>query len=115
MLTQEAIIDKGRELGFEDIRFTTAEPFDEHKQMLIEMKDEYGWAETAGLETDATQYVADLIMAFYDNSDDRVRGMVAWALGNIGGADAMNMLSAARGDGSDAVKSEVNLALARFH
>jgi len=62
-----------------------------------------------------SQYVADLIRAFHDNSDDRVRGMVAWALGNIGGADAMNMLSAARGDGSDAVKSEVNLALARFH
>ena len=27
MLTREAIIERGRELGFEDVGFTTAEPW----------------------------------------------------------------------------------------
>ena len=33
-------------------------------------------------------YTGELIRAFTENSDDRVRGMAAWALGNIGGEDA---------------------------
>ena len=50
MLTREAIIERGRELGFEDVGFTTADPFVEHKALLLEMKEEYGWAEAVGLE-----------------------------------------------------------------
>ena len=50
MLTREAIIARGRELGFEDVGFTTAEPFAEHKARLQEMHEEYAWAEAVGLE-----------------------------------------------------------------
>jgi len=50
MLTREAIIERGRELGFEDVGFTTADPFVEHKALLMERKEEYGWAEAVGLE-----------------------------------------------------------------
>jgi len=50
MLTKEEIIAEGRKLGFEDVGFTTAAPFKEHKQMLQEMTEEYGWAEAVGLD-----------------------------------------------------------------
>ena len=36
MLTKEEIIKKAHELGFEDIGFTTAEPFDSQKEILKE-------------------------------------------------------------------------------
>lgn len=49
MLTREEIIDKGKMLGFEDIGFTDAAPFHEHRQMLSEMTEEYGWADAVGL------------------------------------------------------------------
>ena len=50
MLTCKAITEKGRELGFEDVGFTTADPFDEHKRLLQEMSAEYAWAEAVGLD-----------------------------------------------------------------
>jgi len=50
MLTRETVIERGRELGFEDVGFTTAEPFVEHKALLLEMRAEYAWAEAVGLE-----------------------------------------------------------------
>jgi epoxyqueuosine reductase len=50
MLTREAVIERGRELGFEDVGFTTADPFTEHKALLLQMSEEYAWAEAAGLE-----------------------------------------------------------------
>lgn len=37
-------------MGFEDIGFTTAEPFPEHREMLLARQEEYGWAEAAGLD-----------------------------------------------------------------
>lgn len=50
MLTQETITEKGWELGFEDVGFTTADPFHEHKRLLEEMSAEYAWAEAVGLK-----------------------------------------------------------------
>lgn len=50
MLTKEMIAEKGRELGFEDVGFTTADPFDEHKRLLQAMSAEYAWAEAVGLD-----------------------------------------------------------------
>ncbi|MFH1152200.1 MAG: 4Fe-4S double cluster binding domain-containing protein [Pseudomonadota bacterium] len=50
MLTQEAIAEQGKLLGFGDVGFTTAEPFDSHRHLLEEMTREYGWAQTAGLD-----------------------------------------------------------------
>lgn len=50
MITEQDIIDKAGELGFADTGFTSAEPFDEHKRLLESMPDEYGWADTVGLD-----------------------------------------------------------------
>lgn len=50
MITNTDIIDMGRKLGFEDVGFTTAEPFDGHKGLLLSLPDEYGWAQTVGLD-----------------------------------------------------------------
>ena len=49
MNLKEKIIQKSKEFGFEDIGFTTSEPFETHKKFLADRKDEYGWAEAAGL------------------------------------------------------------------
>jgi epoxyqueuosine reductase len=50
MLTKEAIVEKAVFLGFEDVGFTTAHPFDEHREFLEQRQAEYGWAERAGLK-----------------------------------------------------------------
>lgn len=50
MLQQNDIIEKARELGFADIGFTTAQPFEEHRQMLLDRQQEYSWAEQVGLD-----------------------------------------------------------------
>lgn len=50
MISRQDVIDKAIELGFADIGFTTAEPFDDHKKLLCSMEDEYGWADTVGLD-----------------------------------------------------------------
>ncbi len=49
MITEKQIIDKALELGFADAGFTTADPFDSHREFLREREDEYGWTEKAGL------------------------------------------------------------------
>jgi epoxyqueuosine reductase len=49
-LTKEDIIAKACELGFEDVGFTTADPFDTHLDFLKDRQDEYGWAEATGLK-----------------------------------------------------------------
>ncbi len=50
MLSKSEIIDKARELGFEDIGFTTAEPFEEHKNVLLERQEEYAWIMARGMD-----------------------------------------------------------------
>ena len=37
-------------------------------------------------------YVPDLIHAYHDIADERVRGMIAWALGRIGGSQSRRAL-----------------------
>ncbi len=49
MLTRESIIEEALRLGFGDIGFTTAEPFESHRACLAGRQEEYGWAERAGL------------------------------------------------------------------
>lgn len=62
-LTREDIIAKACELGFEDVGFTTAAPFDTHLDFLKDRQDEYGWAEAIGLKlmdgTDPKTVMAD--------------------------------------------------------
>lgn len=50
MLTKANIIDKARELGFEDIGFTGPEPFDSQREVLISRRAEYAWAAEKGLD-----------------------------------------------------------------
>lgn len=63
MVSKEEIIEKSKEFGFEDVGFTTAEPFDTHRKFLAERQAEYGWAEAVGLElmkgTDPKAIMAD--------------------------------------------------------
>jgi len=63
MVSKQEIIEKSKEFGFEDVGFTTADPFETHRKFLAEHQAEYGWAEAVGLElmkgTDPTAIMAD--------------------------------------------------------
>ena len=50
MITKNEIIEAAYNNGFEDIGFTTADPFESHKEYLSDHQDEYGWVESDGLE-----------------------------------------------------------------
>ena len=50
MITKEQIIDQGHQLGFEDLGFTSAAPFDDHKRLLDERAEAYDWADGVGLD-----------------------------------------------------------------
>ncbi len=50
MLSRIDIVNKALELGFADIGFTTAEPFDTQKELLLERQEEYGWVGRMGLD-----------------------------------------------------------------
>jgi len=49
MIVKSDIIQAAYSYGFEDIGFTTADPFPEHKQLLLDRRAEYAWAESVGL------------------------------------------------------------------
>jgi epoxyqueuosine reductase len=57
-------------------------------------------------------YVAELIRAFKENSDERVRCMIAWALGRIGNKEAMAGLKQFYETGEGMVKDEIKQAMA---
>jgi epoxyqueuosine reductase len=59
-------------------------------------------------------YVADLIKAFKENSDERVRSMIAWALGRIGNFEAMATLEGFSKDSTGIVKEEIEQAIKSF-
>jgi epoxyqueuosine reductase len=50
MITKDEIIEKAMQCGFGDIGFTTAEPFESQKAILIEKHNEYEWALKMGLD-----------------------------------------------------------------
>ncbi|MEN6423406.1 MAG: HEAT repeat domain-containing protein, partial [Smithella sp.] len=56
-------------------------------------------------------YVSDLIKAFRENFDERVRGMIAWALGRIGGKPAMAALENFSKESTGMVKEEIQQAI----
>jgi epoxyqueuosine reductase len=58
-------------------------------------------------------YVADLIGAFDENSDERVQSMIAWALGRIGTAEARAALQLMSKKSTGTVKEEADEALRR--
>jgi epoxyqueuosine reductase len=49
MITRDSIINEAMRLGFADIGFTDASPFESHRECLSGRQDEYGWAEKVGL------------------------------------------------------------------
>ena len=49
MLTRNSIIEEAQKLGFEDVGFTTAEPFVAQLEYLRNHQEEYGWTEKVGL------------------------------------------------------------------
>lgn len=50
MISKQEIIQEAGKFGFEACGFTTAEPFPDHKQTLLERKEAYQWAEDVGLD-----------------------------------------------------------------
>jgi epoxyqueuosine reductase len=56
-------------------------------------------------------YVADLIRAFKENSDERVNSMIAWALGRIGNLEARAALEEFFKDSRGIVKEEIQQAI----
>lgn len=49
MLSKSDIIRAAYEAGFKDVGFTTAEPFESHRQLLASRRAEYAWIEKKGL------------------------------------------------------------------
>jgi len=56
-------------------------------------------------------YIPDLVRAFSENEDERVLGMVAWALGRIGGKAGREALQALSDNGSDLIREEIRQAM----
>lgn len=50
MISRNAVVEKAFELGFADIGFTTAEPFERQREILEERSEEYGWVTRMGLD-----------------------------------------------------------------
>ena len=57
------------------------------------------------------RYVPDLLHAFDENGDERVRGMIAWSLGRIGGSAAREFLKRSRISSDGLVRDEIDAAL----
>ena len=53
MVTKDDIIQKAHDLGFEDVGFTSADPFDSQRKILAERHREYAWTKAGGLDLDA--------------------------------------------------------------
>jgi len=58
-------------------------------------------------------YLPDLLKAFRNNEDERVLGMMAWAMGRIGGAKAKRALNDLLPGRDGLVREEILLALER--
>jgi epoxyqueuosine reductase len=56
-------------------------------------------------------YLTDLIRAFQENSDERVKCMIVWALGRIGGSQAKAALEKFLQDSAGKVKEEIAQAI----
>jgi epoxyqueuosine reductase len=49
MISKKQVIHKASEIGFDDIGFTTVEPFDSQRRLLEERYHDYDWVEKMGL------------------------------------------------------------------
>ena len=57
------------------------------------------------------KYIPELIKAFRENKDERVQGMIAWALGNLGGEKSKEALNHFLSSSEGLVKDEITNAL----
>ena len=60
------------------------------------------------------RYISELIQAFDENNDERVKGMIAWALGHIGGEKAKTALESFLSNSDGLVNEEIISALENF-
>lgn len=60
------------------------------------------------------KYIPELIKAFKENKDERVKGMIVWALGRLGGLEAKKALEAFLNNSNGLVKEEILQALKKF-
>ncbi|MHA2185748.1 MAG: epoxyqueuosine reductase [Promethearchaeota archaeon] len=57
------------------------------------------------------KYIPELIRAFEENEDERVKGMIAWALGRLGGEESKIALEQFKLNNTGSVKNEIEHAL----
>ncbi|MBI4766495.1 MAG: epoxyqueuosine reductase [Deltaproteobacteria bacterium] len=60
------------------------------------------------------QFIPDLGRAFRENEDERVLGLMAWAMGRIGGSEAKKVLTAALPKSQGLVREEIEAALEKL-
>jgi epoxyqueuosine reductase len=60
------------------------------------------------------KYIPELIKAFEEINDKRVQGMIAWALGNLGGEKSKEALKLFLSSSEGLVKDEITSALDKF-
>jgi epoxyqueuosine reductase QueG len=125
MLNKSEIIEKAYECGFGDIGFTTADPFETQKELLQERHEDYEWAFRTGPDlvagTDPKQILPQaktiiVLMEIYFGqafpaSLERHFGMIASALGRIGGLHAEKTVSNALSKREGLAKDEIRAAL----
>ncbi len=57
------------------------------------------------------KYIPELVIAFKENKDERVKGMISWALGKLGGPEAISFLEELLNENDGLVEKEIKLAL----
>ncbi len=60
------------------------------------------------------KYVPELIKAFKENIDERVKGMIVWALGRIGGEESKDILEDFLSNSDGLVRDEILLTLKNY-
>ena len=60
------------------------------------------------------QYIPDLIRAFNENEDERVRGIIAWSLGRLGGEKSRMALEKFFKGNQGLVRKEIEQALEMY-
>ncbi len=90
MLTKQDIIDKALELGFDDIGFTNAEVFNEHKPFLQKTPNNYTWAAASGLQLEEgcnpvtilpqAKSIVVLLQNYYKYDFPKKHGTVFWQM-----------------------------------
>jgi len=60
------------------------------------------------------KYIPELIKAFRENIDERVKGMITWALGRIGGEESKEILEISLSNSEGLVKEEILLAIEKL-